>query len=132
MSRYIWGVLALNKRHEKAIYLREVIKQKFKTIGEELGGVSANRARQIYREGCRRRKQVQEGDWKVGLTVRQLNTFETAGLLQSKEQIVAHILNGKIKSQMGRGAFRKFGMRSYLQLCKWASIPVDDKGNIVL
>ena len=85
----------LTERHKRAIHLREWGRCRFREIGEALG-VSASRAREIYREGVSRRDGTPECFH--GLTYRTIHVLKNLNLWDREAVLAAVGMLGAVPS----------------------------------
>jgi len=100
--------------------LRDVDKKTFRVIGQELG-VSATRARAIYKDAQWRKKYHSGGEEAYpfyGVSTRAAHICHNLGLL-CKKDVKAAILDGRLKV----GKTHNYGWKTQAELVKWVGLP---------
>jgi len=105
----------LTERHKTAIHLREFRRYRFRQIGEILG-VSACRARDIYRQGISRRDHTPECFH--GLTYRTVQILNNL-LLQNREEVLAAVVSGRLTPKRGP---RNHGKKTQMEILCWLGL----------
>ena len=129
----------LDEREELVIRLRDDNLLTFLAIGSQMG-VSMAKAYVIYGTAKARLKDyVDHGDAAFVLLPKRVRRLIDELNLGSRAAVRSAIKSGRLswnmnygKIQCERGLFRSYGRRTWLDLNKWAGIPVDSRGKSII
>jgi len=129
----------LDEREQLVIRLRDDNLLTFLAIGSQIG-VSMAKAHVIYGTAKTRLKDyVDHGDASFVLLPKRVRRLINELNLSSRAAVRSAIKSGRLswnmnygKIQCERGLFRSYGRQTWLDLNKWAGVPVDSRGKSII